>query len=255
MDLRERPPSGTPDPGERHPWEQARATFVLELLRGAVAPGERVLDVGAGDAWLATRLHEELGARVSCWDPHYTDEDLRRLGAMGLEPTQAPPAGPFALALLGDVLEHAQDDAALLADAVARLRPGGRVLVTVPAWPALFSSHDRALHHHRRYTPASLRARLDAAGLVIDQCGGLFHGLLLPRALQVLAERLGVRPSPAGVGRWRGGPRLTRALVTLLYAEQRLSRAAALLDVDVPGLSAWALCTRPLGELWQSGRP
>lgn len=255
MDLRERPPSDPPEPSERHPWEQARASFVLELLRPELRPGDAVLDVGAGDGWLATRLQEELGARVSCWDPHYSDQDLRRLSALGLQPSREAPAGPFALALLGDVLEHAEDDAALLADAVARVRPGGRVLVTVPAWPALFSSHDRALHHQRRYTPASLRARLDAAGLLVDESGGLFHSLLLPRALQVLSERLGARPAPAGVGHWRGGPRLTRTLAALLGMEQRLSRAAARLAVDVPGLSAWALCTRPLGQMWQSGRP
>lgn len=259
MDLRERTDDPRASATMRHPWEVARARFIEGLLKGtALARGDRVLDVGAGDAWLAASVQRAFDVTVTCWDRHYTDADLQSLTAQGLHPCRAAPEGPFEVVMLCDVLEHAEDDRALLATAVERLKPGGRLLVTVPAWPALFSAHDRALHHHRRYTPAALRTLLEGAGLVLDESGGLFHSLLAPRALSVLGERLGerlgipLRETVAGVGAWRGSAWLTGAFVAALTAEQRLTHLAARLRLDVPGLSAWALATRPI---WQSGQP
>lgn len=260
MDLSERAVGAAPGPHARHPWERARAAFVVERLRTmGLRPGDAVLDVGAGDAWLAASVQEALGVAVTCWDVHYQDDDLARVAALGLRPTRTLPDGPFHAALLLDLLEHVEDDAALLASVVARLRPGGRMLITVPAWPALFSAHDRALHHLRRYTPAALRARLLGAGLLVDESGGLFHALLAPRALAVLAERLGLAHWGEAselpgwrVAGWRGGAGVSDALVRALRAEQRLSLLSARLRLDVPGLSAWAVCTRPL---WQSASP
>lgn len=254
MDLRERAAPTAQASGHRHPWEQARAAFLVRRLgAGVVRAGDPVLDVGAGDGWLAAALRQELGAVITCWDVHFTEEDLHRLASLGLQATRELPPGPFQHALLCDVLEHVEDDAGFLARVVERVRPGGRVVVTVPAWPALFSTHDQALHHHRRYTPAGLRALLQGAGLVVDESGGLFHSLVAPRALEVLAERLGVeRRAPRGVGQWQGGQHLTRGLVAALRAEQALSLWAARLHIELPGLSAWALCTRPL---WQSTGP
>ncbi len=256
MDLRERAHPAPDGPPVRHPWEQARARFVLDRLAGrGLAPGARVLDVGAGDGWLAEQVQRAFGCGVTCWDAAFTDEDEQRLRARGLATCRAPPDGPFDAAVLLDVLEHADDDAALLREAVERVRVGGTVLVTVPAWPALFSAHDRALHHRRRYTPASCRQLLERAGLSIDEAGGLFHGLLLARALAVLVERADARGSPMGVGRWRAGRTVADVVAAALRAEQRLSIRAARRGLEVPGLSWFALATRAPRAAWQSGAP
>lgn len=251
MDLRERSPAVT----ARHPWELARAAFVLDVLReqGALrgAPGRpvRILDVGAGDTWLArTLIAATPGATACCWDAHYTDQDLIDLAGDGIVPTRAAPTGTCDVALLLDVLEHVDDDVGLAADAVARVGPGGGVLVTVPAWPRLFSSHDRMLAHVRRYTPSAARAVLSQAGLQIMQSGGLFHGLLVPRTVAVAVEHwpsaatdAATQPS-AHLGSWRGGPRLTSAITRALRLEQRASVWAARRGFDVPGLSWFAWC-------------
>ena len=243
MDLSER--QGTL--AVRHPWETARAAFLLDVLADLLpSPGLRVLDTGSGDAWFAQQLiaHSD-DVDVVCWDLHYQEQDLVRLRSLRLLPTREAPAGPFDLGLLLDVIEHVDDDVGFVRDVVARIRPGGRVLVSVPAWPALFSGHDRALHHHRRYTPAACRRVLESAGLHIDQSGGFFHGLLLPRAASVVVERLLRRRGDPGIGHWHGGPLLTRAIHLALRAEQKLSVAAARRSVEVPGLSFFALGTRP----------
>lgn len=258
MDLRERAPAATDGPAVRHPWERARARFVLDrLARCGLGPTTRVLDVGAGDGWLAEELHHATGARVTCWDTAYGADDEERLRARGLATCREPPAGPFDVALLLDVLEHADDDGALVRAAAERVRVGGRVLVTVPAWPALFSAHDRALHHFRRYTPHQCRRVLVDADLAIDEAGGLFHGLLLARAFTVLAERAGLDAhAPAtGVGRWRAGRTVSDVVTAVLRAEQRVSVRAARRGLELPGLSWFALCTRQPPRAWQSAAP
>jgi SAM-dependent methyltransferase len=244
----------------RHPWESARARFFRRVLdeAGALAGPRAVLDVGAGDGYLARALLDALpaGSEVVCLDPHYTDEDLRRFsadGRAGLSFVRAPPARRFDVILLLDVIEHVADDRAFLGGFVAnQLAPGGLVLVSVPAWQPLFSAHDTALKHFRRYSPAACRALLDDQGLASVRGGGLFHALLAPRLLTVAREKLsrllGRAPeAPADLGDWRGGALLTTAIERALALDNALSHAVARRGVALPGLSVWALC-RARGE-------
>jgi SAM-dependent methyltransferase len=232
-----------------HPWEEARSRFFLELLsrHHALSASTRVLDVGAGDGFFSRRLLERApGAEVFAWDSAYTDDDVGALSTGGLVATRSRPAGAFDLVLLLDVLEHVDDDRALLETARQVLAPGGRVLVSVPAWPRLFGSHDMRLRHRRRYEPSEARALLEESGLVLVESGGLFHSLLLPRAVSVAVDaRLGrgQLAAPAGaLARWEGPSRSMAA--TLLCLDNSLSRAFARGGFDVPGLSWWALCAR-----------
>lgn len=68
-----------------------------------------------------------------------------------------------------NVLEHVEDDAKALNHVMRILRPGGRLVLLVPAHQALFGSMDRADHHFRRYSRAALTAKLEAAGFVIEK--------------------------------------------------------------------------------------
>ncbi|HYT62749.1 MAG TPA: methyltransferase, partial [Gemmatimonadales bacterium] len=63
-----------------------------------------------------------------------------------------------------NVLEHVEDDITSLAAVRKLLEPKGRLVLLVPALPALYGSIDRALGHHRRYTRADLIAKLERAG-------------------------------------------------------------------------------------------
>jgi 2-polyprenyl-3-methyl-5-hydroxy-6-metoxy-1,4-benzoquinol methylase len=256
MDLHELPTQDF----QRHPWEIARARFFRQLLarQGAFPGPRRVLDVGAGDGYLAGELIAAMppGSTAVCFDPHYTDAQLARIGGrQGVSFTRQRPAGPFDVILLLDVIEHVPDDRALLVESAQALADGGVLLVSVPAWLSLYTKHDLFLGHHRRYRPAQLRAVVAAAGLRIEAGGGLFHSLLLVRAAEKLAELgRGVRSRPqpaafgggdeAGVGQWKGGPGLTGAVSAMLSLDNRLSAATAALRLNVPGLSTWALCRR-----------
>jgi hypothetical protein len=254
MDLRELPPGAQ----RRHPWEVTRARFFCRVLAddGAGEAVRSVLEAGAGDGYVSTQLAAQLpGSAVVCFDRHYTDDDLARLAAAaapGVSYTREPPARRFDAVLLLDVLEHVLDDADFLAGVVSdNLTSGanGRVLISVPAWPSLYTEHDRALLHHRRYTPAACRALIASAGLEVIRGGGLFHGLLPIRALAALREgtmrRLGRAPAaPKLLGDWRAGAVLSAVVERVLAAEASVSRRLARAGISLPGLTYWALCKR-----------
>jgi hypothetical protein len=249
MDLIERPT----DEVRRHPWEIARARFFLRLVeRLAVVEGTASwLDVGAGDAWFAHQLRAVIpdAARLVCWDVNYSPSQLEAASAAdgGVVLTQARPSGAFDGVLMLDVIEHVEDDIGFVRAVVRDLvAVGGWVLVSVPAYQGLFSEHDRALKHFRRYSPRGLRSVLEAAGLTIEARGGLFHALLPVRGAQVLRERhRGPAPEQTGIGAWQGDDRVSRVVTALLDGEARLSLAMGTRQLPVvPGLSTWAFCRR-----------
>lgn len=88
-----------------------------------------------------------------------------------------------------DVIEHVEDDVAALKAMVDCLRPGGKILITVPVHPWMWSMHDVVNHHHRRYSQASLAKSLQAAGLRWNRLN-YFNSLLFPLAV---ANRLVAR--------------------------------------------------------------
>lgn len=250
MDLRERAGGGAAGAtdgrgGRRHPWELARARFFRRLIGRSTDLGgvRRVLDVGAGDGWFAHELLPDLAptAQVVCWDVNYRSEDLATPDGERIIRTAEPPAPPFDLVLLLDVLEHVEDDDGFLGRQVAPLlAPDGIAVVSVPAHPWLFSDHDRMLQHHRRYRPQELRA-LVGRHLDLVESGSVFTSLLAPRAVSVVAERAGRHHGSTGIGAWRGGPATTRALTAVLEADATASAGLSRRGLPVPGLSTWAV--------------
>ena len=265
MDLRESPPEAV----NRHPWERARARFFSRVVRDHVPSARplRVLDVGAGDGFVSDALIDVLhpGSTITCFDPGYDAGQLARFAAAakpGVSFTQQRPQAPHDLCLLLDVLEHVVDDRALLRELLATsLKPDACVLVSVPARAGLFSQHDVALGHHRRYDAASLRATLQDVGLRPLVSGGLFHSLIVPRAAKKLGERirgLSSEPPPpmaplpehisTDITSWRLGGAVTSVVDAALALDNSCSRLFATLGVDVPGMSEWALARRAPGS-------
>jgi len=248
MDLSERSPAGT----RRHPWETARVQAIQQIVARLGLSAPRVLDVGAGDGYLLGALHAALGfRRAIAQDIHLSASLARELAE------QAPPGIEFVrelhdpeyraeLILLLDVLEHVEDPSALLSQlARQRLAADGRILITVPAFQPLYTEHDRALKHFRRYSRGQLIEQVRRAGLAVLDSGYLFASLLLPRAAAALRERL-LPPSAAngahGVGHWRRGARVTQLLHAALVLDNRLCLAAAARGFSVPGLTVWLTC-------------
>jgi len=255
MDLSER------GAGEaRHPWELVRAQFFRELIQSHVDLSKlnALVDVGAGDGWFAQELLPmlPLSATATCWDINYSSEDLAAMLPERIIRTITRPVNKIAtsnatesksrLVTLLDVLEHIPDDRGFLRDELVPLvGDNGTLIISVPAHPRLFSDHDAALGHERRYRRSELLTRVSEHFTVVES-GPLFSSLLAPRALQVILERLGRHAGEQGIGGWDHGRFVSNAAIGALTFDARLGRWAARHRVNLPGLSVWAVC-RPHG--------
>jgi len=171
----------------RHWWYVARRRILSDLIeREMKLPADaRILEIGAG-----TGHNFEMLGRFGRVDAIEVDEGARALAAqrLGREIGTAPlpelsgvPDGTYHLIALLDVLEHIEDDQASLASIKRKLAPSGKVLITVPANPWMWSAHDAVHHHHRRYSKQGLAKVIAAAGLKPQRLS-YFNTLLFPLA-------------------------------------------------------------------------
>ena len=179
-----------------HWWFVARRAILDSLIARRIAPGAgaHILEAGCGTGGNLAML-----ATYGSVDALEYDEGARSLAeARGLARVEAgmlPEKIGFGdarydLIALLDVLEHVEADRESLAALRTRLLPGGRILLTVPAAPWLWSDHDVLHHHKRRYTLAGLTHVAQAAGLRIETAG-YFNSLLFPLAVAArVAHRL-----------------------------------------------------------------
>ncbi|HTF88982.1 MAG TPA: class I SAM-dependent methyltransferase [Planctomycetota bacterium] len=164
-----------------HWWFRARRDAIAAHVDRALArpqPGA-VLDVGCGTGanlvWLSRRAPSARLVGVE-FDAHALE--LARGRQLGVPLVQAdathlpfPPASASCVVCC-DVLEHIEDDAAACRELARVLIPGGILVATVPACPSLWSLHDQAASHRRRYSGGELEQRLREAGFAIEASHG-----------------------------------------------------------------------------------
>jgi len=157
---------------DSHWWFCARRAIATSLLkRFKLPPNAKILDAGCGSGGnlpMLAEFGEVYGFEMD--DASSSRANARAIGH--IEPGQLPDAIPFAnqsfdLITLFDVLEHIEDDQAALSALTARLKPGGMLLLNVPAFQWLFSRHDVLHHHYRRYGWMELKQKTEAASLKI----------------------------------------------------------------------------------------
>lgn len=206
-----------------HWWFQGRRAIVATLIDRQVKRGRplRILEVGCG-----TGSNLEMLKRYGTVDAIEPDEPARALATSrsgiavkgGLLPDGVElEDGAYDLIVLLDVLEHIPDDHGTLTALRAKLAPGGRLLVTVPATPWLWSAHDAAHHHHRRYTGKSLTRVFEGAGFQI-RYRSHFNTLLFP--LIVAARAAGKLLNRHG-GDDAMPPAAVNNLLKMLFASER----------------------------------
>jgi SAM-dependent methyltransferase len=249
MDLAERRANS-----RRHPWELARSDHFRQVIREATAHQsvETLLDIGAGDGWFAQELIDDVSptAAITCWDINYTADDLNALLPARVRRTSDTPTGEFDLVLMLDLLEHIElDEEFLQSTVLPLLAPNGTLIVSVPAHQALFSAHDVALGHFRRYRPRQISKLLGRHFDVVRE-GSLFTSLVPLRGAEVLLERARAKRGRdatrevVGVGKWQGGDLATRGIRGILRVDAALARQLARVGASLPGLSYWAVCSK-----------
>jgi SAM-dependent methyltransferase len=236
---------------EHHWWYRGRRRIIRCELERLTLPAEpAILDAGCGSGRTMVDLAQYGSVRGVELDPEAAE--VARSRAVGevvigrLEELPWPEA-TFDLITCLDVIEHTPDDRATLRELLRVCKPDGWLLVTVPAYQALWSTHDVANHHFRRYNRRTLReAAVDAGWLPRRMTS--FNSLLLgPAAAVRLAQRrrLG-RPDGSYTPELKIGPTwLNGVLERPMRAEARwLTRGRTL----PAGLSLMAVLQKPGGS-------
>lgn len=170
-------------------WYYRSKQLALDSLLRRV-PYTRVLDIGAGSAVFSKHLLENGASSAVCVDPAYASEDqLSYRGKPIRYVRDVEPCGAD-LVLLMDVLEHVDDDVGLIRSSMRGAAPGAFAVISVPAFPSLFSAHDRFLEHKRRYRMRTLENVVHAAGLNVIS-SRYFFAMILPlvATLRLLEKR------------------------------------------------------------------
>lgn len=167
-------------------WYRARADMLQAALGGFVGEPSLVLDVGSADGpsvgWLRGR-----GRKVSL------DVDPRGLGEGGVcgSALALPFAdGVFDVVAAFDVVEHCQPEQQAVAEIARVLAPGGRLLLSVPAYQWAWTDFDEENGHYRRYTRSRAVAAVEAGGLRVDRATYAFTSVFPVFVVERLARRL-----------------------------------------------------------------
>ncbi|WP_392545030.1 class I SAM-dependent methyltransferase [Oryzobacter telluris] len=221
-------------------WYVARADLLEVALRSFVEGAGTALDLGSADGPSAAWLRDAVSRTVSL------DIDPRGLGSDGV--CGSALALPFAdeafdVVSAFDVIEHCDPEDVALAEVRRVLRPGGRFLMSVPAYTWAWSDFDVANGHHRRYTRGRAVDAVERAGFRVERAtygfASVFPMFAAERAARKVASRR--HHGPADIVAL---PRLPRPLNAALTRLSRLD-AAVLSRTDLPfGSSVFLAATR-----------
>lgn len=227
---------------QRHWWYRARREVLAALIRREAQPpaNARVLEIGCGTGHNLVMLGE-----FGSVDALELDDEARAVAEqrLGKSVMSAPlpelagvPERHYDLIGAFDVIEHIDDDQAALASIAGRLKPGGKLVVTVPAHQWMWSAHDVVNHHKRRYSKRALRALVQGSSLKLER-SGYFNSLLFPLAV---AERLSSKLRGKDDADLSLPPRLLNAALERVFALER--HLVARLPLP-PGLSLFAVAS------------
>ena len=174
---------------EKHWWFVARRKIIFNFLKKHLQTNNdcQVLEIGAGTGGNLKMLQSfgklyamELDADAV----QYANEKNICQVKQGALPSQIPFQQKFDLIVMADVLEHIEDDAEALQAVKNLLKDDAKLLITVPAYQFLWSEHDVANHHYRRYTKKHLCSLLSQSGLHVKH-STYFNTFLFPVVLAI----------------------------------------------------------------------
>jgi SAM-dependent methyltransferase len=237
-----------------HWWLRGRRRVYFDLLDHLLPRGRKLssLDVGCGFGGMILELQRYGPAAGVDIFPEAVEvcrrrgiEDVREGSAYELPVGDAG----YDLVAFFDCIEHLDDDLAALRESYRALRPGGHVVVTVPAYNFLYANNDKVVHHKRRYTVRRLRKRLESAGFEVRKATyvniALFPLILPIVLLKKLKERLRPVEADPTTNLTHTPPKPLNELLFRIFSCERY----ALRRVSSPvGHSIFALAVKPGGD-------
>ena len=210
---------------DTHWWFQARKDIVLSLIArySPVQKEKRILDVGCGTGGML----KELAKYGSVWGLdknkkaiEYSSQKVPEANLMVGTFPEHMPEGNFDLIVALDILEHIEQDRKALQRLGNALSSQGIVVITVPAYRALWTSHDDANQHRRRYTRAELKQKVLDADLEILKISYYNTFLFIPIVLRKLINRFSPQ-DPASPLRDTSPPAWVNSLLHFVFSLEK----------------------------------
>jgi SAM-dependent methyltransferase len=191
---------------DRHWWYRGRRSVLDRVIADLRLPARaQILDAGCGSGRNMIELASHgtvTGVELSATSARLARERGAGEVIEGSVLEMPFEAGMFDLAASLDVIEHLEDDLAALRELRRVVKPGGELLVTVPAYQWLWSGHDVVNHHHRRYTRRSLQRAGEQAGWQQVRTT-YFNSLLLPAAIILrILDRVSRKTTESSLDLW-----------------------------------------------------
>ena len=227
---------------ELHWWYRARRQVLAALIRRTMTlpATARILEVGCGtghNIQMLEQFGKVDGIEIDPEARTFAEKRLgRKISSAALPELPEIKRGHYDLVAALDVVEHIDDDRAAIDGLASCLKPGGKLLVTVPAHQWMWSAHDELNHHKRRYSKRQLSELIHGSPLKLDSIG-YFNSFLFPLAV---GARLAARMTGRGGGDDSLPPKpVNYAFERAFAAERRLIGKVPL----PPGLSLFAVAS------------
>ena len=234
---------------KRHPWELSRTYCLLKVLPKN-NNHTNFADIGSGDKYFTSKLLPFTEGDIYAIDNEYCQDKSIEEGVICLNDICLLKNNSIDYLIMMDVLEHIENDSDFLKKVLIKLKPGGEILITVPAMQFLFSSHDVFLKHYRRYSREKLNTLLKDNDLMIVRSHYFYSTLFILRSISLLFEKLkfNKKKKNVGVGLWKFNSNngITRLLFHWLNFDFLVNKLLSKLGIRIPGLSLLAICKKKL---------
>jgi SAM-dependent methyltransferase len=217
--------------GDSHPIDMASRSYAIQQISDAVTESRQVLmEIGCSSGFLIKEIVSRfpnlvvIGADVVKAPLQRLAKTLPTLPLIRFDLLQNPlPNSCINFLIMLNVLEHIEDDLLALKNAYYLLKPGGSLIIEVPAGPCLYDSYDKQLYHFRRYTAVELQDKLNSVGFIVTRKSHLGFFIYPAFALVKIINKIGFK-SNSSVETQVSRTSNSKLLSIIMNAESRLSK-------------------------------
>lgn len=230
----------------RHPWELSRSYNLINILK-TNNNSFSYADIGSGDKYFTSKIRSITTGKVFAVDSEYTENGIDENEIMCLNDISLLENNSIDCVVMMDVLEHIENEDEFLKIVLTKLKPDGKIVITVPAMQFLFSSHDIFLKHYRRYSRKRLLSVLKKHNIKIEKSHYFYTSLFLLRLISFLLEnKKSTKNEAVGIGMWKHKENslITKILKLSLNIDFKINSILNKTFIHLPGLSLLAVCSK-----------
>jgi SAM-dependent methyltransferase len=201
-----------------------------------------VADIGVNDMFYTNKLKKFVNGKIYAVDIIFPEGETLKNNIICINDIGKLPDNEIDCVVMMDVLEHIENDTLFFDNVVNKLKDNGTILITVPAWQFLFSTHDIRAQHYRRYNRKQLMTLLKRDNIKIERCHYFYTSAFLVRLLFLLKKDKFIGNDID----WKYSEKniITIIVKTILNIDFWINKILDRIFIHLPGLSLFAICKK-----------